>query len=98
MYSNNSPPAIQEEGVLSVIVQRPVHGAVYAPGSSTVYSYESVFRFGREIRSVRCSCSVVGQEPAIHCFSLNPTVSMTRVSPSQCPTECPRKVGRKSSP
>src|SRR5262249_36501850 len=98
IYSNISPPLIQEDGVFSVIVQRPDQGAVYAPGSSMVYSYESVFRFGREIRSVMCSCSVVGKDPATHCFSLKPTLSITSVSPSQCPTEWPKKVGRRSSP
>ena len=38
MYSNISPPEIHDEGVFSVIVQRPDQGLVYAPGSSIVNS------------------------------------------------------------
>ena len=44
---------------------------------------------GRAMRSVKWSFSVVGNAPVIHCFSLNPTESITSVLPSQRPTEWP---------
>src|SRR6185503_12117359 len=97
MYSNISPPAIHDEALFSLIVQRTVHGFVYAPGSSIVASYTKVRRFGREMRSVRCSPSVCGNDPASHCFSLNPIESMMNVSPSHLPMEWPKNVGRRFS-
>src|SRR2546426_222118 len=40
-----------------------------------------------------CNCSVGGRKAEIQLLSLTPTVSITKVSPSHFPIECPRHVG-----
>src|SRR5665213_2379077 len=59
-----------------------------------VISYCRWPRSGRRYRSTTCSCSDAGcPAKSTHAFPLNPTVSITSVSCSQCPTECPSQEG-----
>src|SRR5580658_4240080 len=53
MYSNISPPGIHDDADFSLMAHLMVQGLVYAPGSSSVASYDSVPKVGREMRSVR---------------------------------------------
>ena len=89
---------ISSPGAASRAVHVVTNARENAPGSSIVTSLRSVPSLTRVQRSMVCSCSVCG----VPCrsnqnLSLNPTVSMTRVSLlSNHPIECPNQVGSSS--
>src|SRR4051812_17740223 len=91
-YSSNSVSGTYRNSYFAV------HGFAYAPGSSIVVSRSIVPKFRRCHFSVTRNCSVCGCPPeSIQLLSFCPAVSITSVSPSQCPTEYPSHDGCISS-
>src|SRR5580698_2398571 len=93
LFSSHEYSMISHSG-LSVHVLTLSQGLVYVLGSSMVSVYAMWPRSVRRKRSMVCSWSLCGCPiVSILVLPLKPIVSITNVSPSQCPTEFPNHVG-----